>query len=263
MNIDIIPTGGLCNRMRAIASAYEISQAKNCKLKVIWNKYDGLNAQFSDLFSPISEDNIEIVDTTKWLYNINRRADYLKRLISLKIAYNKVFFQPDIKDNLTENLKIGANLIISGAPLCEKYEFSRLFTPTNDIKEKIQSTVNKFKDNTIGIHIRRTDNTESIRVSTTEAFHKCVSAELNADPNTMFYLATDDNCIKEEFIKTYGNHIITTVSNTDRNSLEGMLFAVYDLYCLSSTKKIIGSYYSSYTQVAAQIGHIKIEYARK
>lgn len=266
MHIDLIPTGGLCNRMRAIASAYKIACSIDSKLYVIWNKYDGLNADFYELFLPFKSNNIKIVESNKWLYNINHRKDYLKRALPLRLKYNKIYYQPIEEDNILEKLNSKdnkKNLIISGSSLCNEYELSNLFTPTNEIKEKIQNTITSFNNNTIGIHIRRTDNSESIRVSTTEAFQRKINEELKKEPTTLFYLATDDNCIKKEFLKKYGEHIITTIFNTNRDCLEGMQFAVYDLYCLSSTKKIIGSYFSSYTQIAAKIGGIDIEYARK
>lgn len=53
------------------------------------------------------------------------------------------------------------------------------------------------------------------------------------------------------------------MDDTDRNSLEGMKFAVLDLFCLSKTNKIIGSVGSSYSQIAAEIGGIEVEYANK
>ena len=60
----------------------------------------------------------------------------------------------------------------------------------------------------------------------------------------------------------YPNRIITLMDDTDRNSLEGMKFAVVELFCLSKTKKITGSVGSSYSQIAAEIGGIEVEYAK-
>jgi len=48
----------------------------------------------------------------------------------------------------------------------------------------------------------------------------------------------------------------------ERNSLEGMVFAVTELFCLSKTQKIIGSDYSSYSNIAAELGEIPVEFAR-
>ena len=68
--------------------------------------------------------------------------------------------------------------------------------------------------------------------------------------------------VKESLKSKYPNRIITLMDDTDRNSLEGMKFAMVDLFCLSKTRKIIGSVASSYSLIAAEIGGIEIEYAK-
>ena len=41
-----------------------------------------------------------------------------------------------------------------------------------------------------------------------------------------------------------------------RDSVEGMHDALLDLYCLANTRKIIGSYFSSFTDIAADMHKI-------
>ena len=86
--------------------------------------------------------------------------------------------------------------------------------------------------------------------------------EIQKDDNTKFYVASDDNEIKETLKSKYPTRIITLMDDTDRNSLAGMKFAVLDLFCLSKTQKIIGSVGSSYSQIASEIGGINVEYAK-
>lgn len=86
--------------------------------------------------------------------------------------------------------------------------------------------------------------------------------EIKKNANTKFYVASDDDEVKESLKTKYPNRIITLKDDTDRNSLEGMKFAVLDLFCLSKTNKIIGSVGSSYSQIAAEIGGIEVEYAK-
>ena len=38
-----------------------------------------------------------------------------------------------------------------------------------------------------------------------------------------------------------------------RNTLDGMQAAVIDLFCLANTNRIYGSYWSSFSEIAAQI----------
>lgn len=48
--IILIPAGGLGNRMRAIASGVVLANKTGRALKIIWQKDNGLAAEFSDLF---------------------------------------------------------------------------------------------------------------------------------------------------------------------------------------------------------------------
>ena len=132
MEVKIIPTGGLCNRLRAIATGVAVAKKYNCPSVIYWNNSLGLKADYCELFKPIPQDDIQ------------RRID--------------------------------------------------------EVKESLKSK--------------------------------------------------------------YPNRIITLMDDTDRNSLEGMKFAVLDLFCLSKTNKIIGSVGSSYSQIAAEIGGIEVEYAK-
>lgn len=267
MKITLIPTGGLCNRMWSVASAYDIAKKKNAKLLILWNRYEGLNAHFYDIFQSFNYENVELKETDQWLYQINRRKDYYKRLIQLKLLYNRVLFQPSLSKGkpIEEiiNNRDASVLIISGEPMSLEYDVAKFFSPVDKIRQKIDYTVSQFPPNIIGVHIRRTDNAESIKQSPIEQFFLRIEQEINKDRNVKFYIASDDKTTKEDIKKRYGDHIITYMDNSGRNSLHGMEFAVFDLFCLSKTRKIIGSYWSSYSAIAAKLGHIELEYARK
>ena len=86
--------------------------------------------------------------------------------------------------------------------------------------------------------------------------------EIENNCTTNFFLATDDEDVKREMICRFGNKIISCNDNASRNSVEGMKFAVVDLYCLINTKKIIGSAASSYSELAAELGGIELYLAQ-
>lgn len=44
-----------------------------------------------------------------------------------------------------------------------------------------------------------------------------------------------------------------------RNSVAGMVDGAIDLYCLAATRRIIGSYWNSYSEIAAELGGIDLE----
>lgn len=109
----------------------------------------------------------------------------------------------------------------------------------------------------VGVHIRRTDNQPAIGKSSTDAFIRSMKQELEADPATMFYLATDDMEEEKRLREAFPGRILSNENRClRRDSIDGMHDALLDLYCLASTRKIIGSFFSSFTDIAADMHHI-------
>ena len=52
--------------------------------------------------------------------------------------------------------------------------------------------------------------------------------------------------------------IIVYKKEMNRDTPNGIRDAVVDLYCLSKTKYIYGSYWSSFSDIAARIGEIRL-----
>lgn len=267
MEVKIIPTGGLCNRLRAIATGLAVAKSYHCPSIIYWNNSLGLKANFNELFKPISQQDVKLIENKKWLYQINGNQDYLLRWPILKVLFEQTVFNFSIyrdgevysilKKNYAHSL-----LLISCYPMCKNYDIQGMFIPQDDIQQRIDKVVSRFSARTIGVHIRRTDNKVSIQASPLENFTQMMDKEIDEDASTKFYVASDDDRVKETLKSKYPTRIITLMDDTDRNSLEGMKFAVLDLFCLSKTQKIIGSVGSSYSQIAAEIGGINVEYAK-
>lgn len=267
MEVKIIPTGGLCNRLRAIATGVAIAKNYHAPSVIYWNNSRGLKADYSELFKPIPHDDVKLVENKQWLYNIKGKKDYLIRWPLLKILFEQNVFNFSIyrDGEIYRKLKMSYSrsfLLISCYPMCTKYTIQGMFVPQDDIQNRIDEVVAGFSERTIGVHIRRTDNVVSIQSSPLEKFTSMMDAEIKKNSNTRFYVASDDDEVKECLKTKYPDRIITLMDDPDRNSLEGMKFAVLDLFCLSKTNKIIGSVGSSYSQIAAEIGGIEVEYAK-
>lgn len=56
-----------------------------------------------------------------------------------------------------------------------------------------------------------------------------VDEETARDDSTMFYLATDDQDIKKEFISIFGDRVITTEEKADRSSVRGIRGGLADM----------------------------------
>lgn len=124
------------------------------------------------------------------------------------------------------------------------------FIPVAPLQQMIQSYAGGFK-NVIGVHIRRTDNANSVEHSPTELFLQAMQDEVAADPAVGFFLATDDPDEEKNILKNFPDRItVHKKESLHREDPAAIRDALVDVYCLSRCRKIIGSYWSSFTEVA-------------
>lgn len=274
--IIIIPRGGLCNRMRAIASGVFIAQYyKPEQIEIYWNKSNECYCNFKDLFSinenGCLEKNIKVIENHSFLYKVGvYNSLYQKIQIILGKKLRTIIFDQCINEfnyhrngNIFKiiNNKSNAICLCSCHSMAQHYPLHLLFKPVSIIANSIQQITKQFK-HTIGLHIRATDHTIAKTNSPIEKFIKRIDYEISINKDVTFFLATDDINIKQRILKKYKERIITRNNILNRCSLEGMYDAVIDLWCLSYTQKIIGSYGSSYTELAAELGNISLEFAK-
>ena len=132
--------------------------------------------------------------------------------------------------------------------------------PQPIITEKMLPFSDKVKSvRCLGLHIRRSDNLQAKIVSPLSLFLEKIDYEIDSDNSTHFFLSTDDEATREYMLKRYGGRIITQKSLGNRYTLRGEVDAVVDLLLLSQTCKLYGSYWSSFSEVAATIGHVPLE----
>lgn len=110
----------------------------------------------------------------------------------------------------------------------------------------------------VGVQIRRTDHKASISHSLSSEFEKRMDMILEENPETDFFLATDDIEEEKRFRAKYGHKILTQGNKVwNRDTAEGMQTAVVDFLCLSKCRLILGSYNSTFGEVAAKYGGIE------
>lgn len=202
MEIKIIPTGGLCNRLRAIATTIAIAKHYKCSLSIYWNNSRGLKANFADLFEPIHIEKVHLIENTQWLYHINGTKDYLLRKWFLRLGNEQVVFnhsiytQGDIYQKLKSNYK-GNLLLISCYPMCTDYQIQNIFVPKRELQLRIDQITSIFSKNMIGVHIRRTDNIASINSSPIDVFIHLMQLEIEKEDTVKFYVASDEEEVKK------------------------------------------------------------------
>lgn len=161
-----------------------------------------------------------------------------------------------IDQSMDENF---SNYIASCWRLYPDHAFYSKFVPAAPVMEKILKYSDTFEE-TLGLHIRRTDHKEAIALSGTDKFIALMNAQIQKNDRTTFFLATDDPETETALKRKFDGRVITSQKTSfSRNNEEGIQDAVVDLYCLSKTKKIYGSFRSSFSQVAAGISGIELE----
>lgn len=251
-SVVVIPTQGFCNRLRALASAHILANYWKTKCYVIWEKEEGCNVQFDDIFSCQFE------------------------TIGIQtVAKAKHYFSPQVHTNnvLTNDLQSYEYLVIQGghefkhpdmsvfAFLQHKHAFYNSLTFSASVNGLVESKLSAFQNKkVIGIHFRdfiekydRADGYDFTKASPLENFVHWIKKICDEQPQTWIFLSSNTNRI----IDRLGNDSaiqqrIITLSHSDkrRDSVEGIVHAVADLLLLSKCNYIIGSVSSSFSDEA-------------
>ena len=266
MRLTLVPIGGLYNRLRVVLSALSLARDTHCAVSVEWGNDKECGAWFDELFEPTGGARPHIVRRRWWAAVSSQRNLHLPGLVRLLAGYT---YQSCHKSPPTDDVlrplirKYRRAYLASGYQLCPygREELARL-QPLPHLRRRIAELTEGFAHYTVGVHIRRTDNTQSIAGSPTEAFRRAMEAEIARNFNVRFFLATDDEDLKRRLTQDYPDRVITQTTDVRRDTLRGMEEAVVDLWCLAATRKLLASYWSSFSDTAAELGNIPVEVVR-
>jgi hypothetical protein len=241
--IVLVPVGGLANRMRAISSGYQLTNDKSEKLFVLWEQNHELNCRFEELFDAIP--NVIFIQSSIAILYYKK---FIKFFFSKKELLESYKTREDIKKNNYSKFYLRTCNQFYG-----NYQDLSMFRPHDKFINEAKKLVNN--DLVIGIHIRMTDNSISIKNSPTYLFDKVITDEIKLNNDIKFYLSTDDSEVEELFLKKYTKFIIVRKKERNRNSPTGIKDALVDFIALSFTSKIYGSYFSSFGAFASIFGN--------
>jgi len=217
---------GLSNRIKCVVNAMHIANINHAMLFIDWKPSFSCGAKYEDIF----ENKIESINNIGCYYKEN---DIIKEINTWEF--------PDIsKEQILEYL----NSLI--------------------IKKEIMEKVNEFDlKNAVGIHCRRNEfrlNNEKNK-STNELFFKKMDKIIAKNKDVHFFLATDSKKTEEEFYDKYVWRIITYPKlNLDRERSDTIIEAMIELILLSKCNTILGSYLSTYSEMAYWLGNCKAKY---
>lgn len=270
----INPIGGLANRMRALAAGISLAEKLKIDFRVVWYQNWELNARFDDLFQMPEILRGRFDYPSPLVYGLGYMSPR-KRNGYLSIIPRKRFgaIIDDTVQNDDEVYAIGKSatdcgkdiLLQGGTNIFEYSEnlYRSLFHPTDEIENRVKDVLNQLGNCGYGVHIRRTDNCESIRHSPDELFLSAIESTLLREPSAKFYLATDSQETKVKFSEIFGDKIIYNSASAERGTRVGMIDATTELFVLSRLRAIFGSYYSSFSEAAAMLGNTKLLQLKK
>ena len=265
----VVPEFGLCNRLRVIGFLAVCAKFLERDFKVLWQTNEHCGAEFTDLFEPEPFLISEIDRYDFKLYDFlplgiclprrRRRVNFLSRERTLVIRSawlpDQCFLPARLNTLLHESTWPGTCNFISN------------LRPTKSLRDVIDSY--DLRDS-IGIHIRRKDTSAADTTqpwanhfarTTLPMFESSIEKEIRSDANAQFFLSTNSEAVEETFSKKYGDRIFIHKKQTrDRINPQGIQEALVDLLLLASTKRVIGTRHSSFSEVASRMSGADIVY---
>jgi len=267
------PLGGLANRMRVIETAIAFAGNHSAQIIILWEKENILNAYYEQCFEPLANVKVINVDCSGDNFLLKLKKKIIYRLFSL---INKFIFDIRLYDSTIKNY-----LNDDRTPKPEEPFFTKVADTNNKvyletcyefvsvsqtlpiiIKESIREKAVKFLEpygKFIGVHIRRTDSKEAIENSPIELFIERMDALISQLPTIKFYISTDSDDVFRHLKQIYNEKVFSGANKRTRRTTDGIYSALIDLYCLSRSEMIIGSFYSSFSQMAAKMGNVPLE----
>ncbi len=276
----LVPSGGLGNRMRVMASTAALMQDVRRKhpevghTEVVWFKHAGLNTSFSSLFEPLCEPYFVLREggpVDALFYERPRSSNLFVPRLFQKLLFRRRIYEQVVTPLFRSGFDF-AGWVRGGdaylATYTRYYPYSaevlrRLFVPVAGLRARIDERCAGYSHHTIGVHVRRTDHAGAIAESPLELFFAYIDAEVKACPDTRIYLATDEEQVKAEMRARYGERLMCSPVEADRTSRAGIEEGVVEMYALSRCHKIYGSFQSSFSEIAAELGGCPLQVVRR
>ena len=265
--LTLVPSGGLANRMRAVASAYNLCLAVGSSLEVVWFRDWGLNAAFCDIFEPVEAAHFSLREATLADHLVNdrpRRHNLWISELPQRLLYQRRINERDVTPLKRQGFDFEAWARGKRCHMscyqefgnCPDALYARLFRPVGAVAERVEARTKEFSDYTIGMHIRRTDHGEAIAQSPTRLFVEAGMREAERHKDMKIYLATDDEGVKGELRQAFGDMVLTAGEAASRGDVDGIRGGLADMYTLARTRHIYGSAGSTFWVMAGRIGGV-------
>ncbi len=257
---------GLGNRLRAIASAGAIATASRRELVIIWAPDAHCACRFEDLFEPGGA----VLDQG---FHAEATAMGMDLFNYMEVEPASAKDQPIAVGALRDIYLRSAYPLVHPASTWEaENAILRQFRPNAVVQDLVRSV---RQPNDISIHIRMEGGTaaehlpyESPENWTAQAhrdidhwrkrshyshFQKRLDLLIAEGQADRIFLATDTPAAQEALLARYGQRIACLPRHVTDRSTQAMVYALADAILLGSAPRILGSNWSSFTELAARL----------
>jgi len=246
------PHSGLCNRLNCIISATHGGEIMNREVLIYWPRGYNCDIHLNEL---INIDNVREIESKEFkrakkkltIHDYSFKEIPLEEFVILSTSKFVHFPMKGFKNKevIKKNLK--------------------KIHPKEEIVKKIDELNKIYNFNElVGIHLRKGDweytSYGIMNISSEENFEEEIKKILKINPSQKFLLCTGSKKTECKFIKKFGNKIIVIPKHSqefiDPNYKGGPIQikeALIDLMSLSKTKFILGTWGSSFTEMAWRI----------
>ncbi len=241
---------GIANRMRAWVTNSGFAEYLDVPFIMKWRPDDACGKKnFEDLF--------EVPDNMQ--YETGRRYNP---------DANTLWIKKNYPNNNFHGRFIEGNYDLSKEQFQEYVDNQRKhIKPIAPIQAEIDKYTSELDlENTIGLHIRRTDLKEQDKSPDTW-FDQNIQSDLEQNPNARFFLATDNKWTEEKFMTKYEDIMVKANRDFDENLEGGEIYpgghrhrhspveqGLVDMMLLSKTQKVYGCHGSSFGRFGAWFG---------
>jgi len=244
---------GLANRMRAWVTNSAFAEYLDVPFILKWRPDDACGqVNFDDLF--------EIPDNMQ--YETGRRYQPDENTLWVKSNYpNNKFHERFINGNFDLSVSEFQEYVNNQI---------RHIKPISEIQNRIDKYTKELDiENTIGLHIRRTDLKEQDKSPDTW-FDQNIKKELEKNSDAKFFLATDNKWTEQKFIMKYEDVMVAIDRDFNENLDGGEIYpgghrhrhspteqGLIDMLLLGKTQKVYGCHGSSFGRFGAWFGRKK------
>lgn len=279
---------GLGNRLRAIGSGLAFARNTRRVPVVIWESDAHIAAEFDALFN-VSDLVLVKRFIPKWPFKDLHEYDASWNEFKF---YNYMEMEEGAKKGEVIKNEPEKHMYYKGAYIMEAPEYSwweseneelKKLRPIGVVEENLRMLEEQGLSNAIGVHIRnRTLEKDIKNVDFNQEYGSEAAATMEhwrtmssyntflsemkrilreEDKDAKFYIATDTFEILGIMNEQFPGRILCTERKCDDRDSECVKYAVIDMYALSRTKSLLGSNWSSYTEMAERLGGLKARLA--